>query len=228
MKNTAASVLLAAGLLAPGLAALARAETDTVDLQSRAGVSLDVNLPNKWRAELEYENRRFEDLATFRGHYFTVEGGYKLARGLDALVNYRLADGNGWTSNRFGLGLEYEYKTGGLSLGLRPILQYRTKAVEDDDTGSDGDTFLRTRLQVQYALARWLDAYASVEPYFVFGADLPVDNWKDTLGLKFELTKHAKIDIYYIYRPDYGKSGYNRLFHVVGVELRFKTKLPAR
>lgn len=227
MKNKAASILLAAGFLAPGLAAPSRAEADTVDTQSRAGLSLDVNLPSRWRAELEYENRRFEDLATFRGHYFTVQTGFRPARGLEVLANYRLADGTDWTSHRFGLGLEYEHEKGGFTLGLRPIFQYRTKAVDDDDTGGDGDTFLRTRLQVQYALARRLDVYASVEPYFAFGADYPVDNWKDTFGLKLDITKHAKIDLYYIYRPDYGKS-YNRQFHVIGFELRFKVKLPAR
>jgi predicted porin len=229
MKRTSTPFLLVAAVLAPGFVAGARAETDTVDVQSRAGVSLDVNLPKRWRAEFEYENRRFEDLATFRGHYFTVEGGYKLAKGFEALASYRFVDGNGWTVHRYGIGLEYEVKGGGaFRIGLRPILQYRTKAVDDDDVGGDGNTYLRTRLRVDYRVARWLDAYASVEPYFVFGADFPVDNWKDTLGLKFRIAKGAKVDVYYIYRPDYGESSYNRLFHVLGVELRLKTKFPAR
>ncbi len=228
MHNAAISILLLGPLLAPGLAGSARAESDSVDLQSRAGVSLGVNLPGRWRTALEYENRRFENLATFRGHYVTAEGGYRLARGLETFANYRLARGSDWTSHRFGLGLEYELKTHGFTFGLRPMVQYRTKAVDDDDSGAEGNTFLRTRLQVQYGLTRRLDLYASVEPYFVFGTDFPVDNWKDTLGLKFEIAKHAKVDLYHIYRPDSGKSSYNRLFHVIGLELRFKAKLPSR
>jgi hypothetical protein len=225
MNPTAASILLLAGLALP--ASLALAADDTVDLQSRGGVSLALNLPGRWRSELAYENRRFEDLSEFRGHYFTVEGGYRLTKHLDLLANYRLAKGADWTSHRYGFGLEYERKAGGFTLGFRPIFQYRTKATDDDDTGGDGDSFLRTRLQAQYGLTRRFDVYGSVEPYFAFGADYPVDNWKDTLGVRYELTKHARVDLYYIYRPDYGKS-YNRTFHVVGFELRFKAKVPAR
>lgn len=225
MKPTTASILLLAGLALP--ASLARAAGDTVDLQSRGGVGLTLNLPGRWSSELGYENRRFENLSAFRGHYFTVEGGYRLTKHLDLLAHFRLAKGTGWTSHRYGFGFEYERKAGGFSLGFRPILQHRTKATDDDDTGGAGDTFLRARLQARYGLTGRLDAYASVEPYFAFGADYPVDNWKDTLGLRYELTKHARVDLYYIYRPDYGKS-YNRTFHVVGFELRFKAKVPAR
>lgn len=225
MKPTAASILLLAGLALP--ASFARAADDSVDLQSRGGVSLALNLPGHWSAEVAYENRRFENLSAFRGHYLSVEGGYHLTKHLDLLANYRLAKGTDWTSHRYGLGFEYERKAGGFSLGFRPIFQQRAKSTDDDDSEGEGDTFLRARLQARYGLSRRLDVYGSVEPYFAFGAEYPVDHWKNTLGARYELTKRARVDLYYIYRPDYGKS-YNRTFHVVGFELRFKAKVPAR
>ncbi len=224
MNARAASI----AILLAAASSVSAASRDTTDVQSRGGLGLSLNLPGRWRSSLEYENRRVENLSEFRGHYFTVEAGYRPARHVDVFASYRLARGSDWTSHRYGLGLEYARPLGAFRVGFRPMIQHRTKAADDDDAGGEGDTFLRTRLQVQYALGRRLDLYGSVEPYFAFGAEYPVDNWKDTIGLEYDLTDHARVDLYYIYRPDYGKSGYNRTFHVVGFELRFRAKLPSR
>lgn len=225
MKTRAASIAI---LLAAAAVSVPAATRDTTDVQSRGGLGLSLNLPGRWRSSLEYENRRVENLSAFRGHYFTVEAGYRPLRRLDVFASYRLARGSDWTSHRYAFGLEYERPFGGFRIGFRPMVQYRTKAADDDDAGGEGDTFVRTRLQVRHALGRRLDLYGSVEPYFAFGAGYPIDNWKDTLGLVYDLADHAKVDLYYLYRPDYGKSSYNRTFHVVGFELRFKAKLPSR
>ncbi len=66
--------------------------------------------------------------------------------------------------------------------------------------------------------------YASVEPYFTFETgEYPIDNIRNTLGLKYEYAKNKKVEVYYIYRPDFAKS-YNRTFHVIGVNVSFKAK----
>jgi hypothetical protein len=66
-----------------------------------------------------------------------------------------------------------------------------------------------------------------MEPFFGFGAEYAVDNWRNELGLQYAFSKGVRLDLYYIYRPDYGRA-YNRYFHVVGVTLRFSTRVGNR
>jgi hypothetical protein len=221
----AGAALFCFGLTVPGV--FAQAQASQSDMQSRAGVSLNLNLPRKWTADFECQSRLVDDLATYRASYFTIETGYNFTRRVEALASYRLALASDWKSHRYALGLEYEMKSSAWRVGFRPMIQHRTKVKDDDETGGEGYTFLRARVKVERAIARRLDAYVAVEPFFAFGADYPIDNWRNVLGLKYRCTKNVSVDLYYIYRPDYGKS-YNRVFHVIGIALDFKAKVPGR
>lgn len=216
---------LAAGLLvlvsgAPVLAG----RSDPVDTQSRTGVRLRLDLPRRWTADLTYQHRMVDNLTTYRASYFTLKGTYGLSKRIEALASYRLAKAPEWSSHRYALGLEYSLKRRPWSLSLRPMIQRRTRLEDDDEVGGEGATFLRTRLKLERRITRRLDAYAAVEPFFAFGADYPIDNWRNEIGLQYELAKRVRLEAYYIHRPDYGKS-YNRLFHVIGVTLRFEAKI---
>jgi hypothetical protein len=203
------------------------ATVDQTDLQSRSGVRLNLNLPGKWEVDLDYQFRMVADLTTYRGSYFTLETDYHLTKGITAIGAYRYILGNAGNAHRFAAGLEVETRLRKAKLSFRPLIQYRTAFVDDDDVGGDGDTFARTRLRAEYPVTKKLDLYGSVEPFFGFGGEYPVDNWRNELGLQYALTKGVRLDLYYIYRPDYGRA-YNRYFHVVGVTLRFSTKVGNR
>jgi hypothetical protein len=218
-------VVSAVSLVVASLATGAQAaDRDTVDLQSRTGVDWNLNLPKRWTAEIEYQYRRVDDLATYRGSYFTLEAGHGLTKGINALAIYRLALTNDGDFNRFALGAEYDKRFERLRLRFRPLIQYRTEIVDDDETGGEGSLFLRTRLRLDFAVTQSLDVYASAEPFFAFGAGYPIDNWRNIVGLKYEYARNMGVDLYYIHRPDYGRS-YNRLFHVIGLTFHFKTKV---
>jgi hypothetical protein len=197
---------------------------DQSDLQSRSGVRLNLTLPRKWEVDLDYQLRTVDDLSTYRGSYFTEETDCHLTKEITAIGAYRYFLGNEGNAHRFAAGLELETKLHRVRLAFRPLIQYRTAFVDDGDVGGDGDTFARTRLRAEYPVTKKLDVYASVEPFFGFGGEYPVDNWRDEFGLQYAFTKGVRLDLYYIYRPDYGKA-YNRTFHVVGVTLRFSKKV---
>jgi hypothetical protein len=131
---------------------------------------------------------------------------------------------NEGNANRFAAGVELETRLGDLKASVRPLVQHRTAILEADEIGGDGKTFVRTRLRLEYPLTRRLDVYGCVEPFFGFGGEYPVDNWRNELGLQYEVRKWLRAEPYYIYRPDYGRS-YNRLYHVLGLELRFKVQV---
>jgi len=151
--------------------------------------------------------------------------GRGLGKYLTLFGSYRLALVEGATFHRYAAGAEAAVKVPPFSFALRPMLQYQRQNFEgNDEQSSDSDTFLRTRLEAKFAAARRLDLYASTEPYFNFGGGYWVDNWRNELGLKYEYLKGAKLGLFYIYRPDYGKS-YNRTFHVIGIDLDFDVKV---
>ena len=92
---------------------------------------------------------------------------------------------------------------------------------------SDDDAYLRTRAQVKVPLSERWAIEGAVEPYLKFGADSPLDNVKNTLTLEYQVAKGAKLDLFYMYRPDYAKS-YDRTFHIVGTELKIDVKWPKK
>lgn len=217
----------AAVILALAIAAGAEAQTsraDPVDLQAWFGTSLKLDLPNKWESTLEYRARLINEAAEYKGSYFTLEGAKGVGSGIALITHYRLAKVEGGTYHRIGLGAQAAREFGDTELSFRPQLQYQKQHfIDDDETSSDADTYLRTRVLVKQKLSKRIDLYGSVEPYFKFGAEYPIDNWRNTIGTKLEYSKGKRVDLFYIYRPDYAKS-YNRTFHIVGVNLDFAWK----
>lgn len=47
-------------------------KADPTDVQGWFGGTLDINLPHKWTAELDYQARYFNNVRTFNGSYISV------------------------------------------------------------------------------------------------------------------------------------------------------------
>lgn len=221
----AALALCAASALAMPLAAQTSRE-DPSDLQAWLGAGVRFDLPRRWESSLEYRARMVDDASDYRGSYVTAQVGRNLTKRFSTLVNYRLATVDEGTFHRYGIGAEQKGRVSDVRVGFRTIVQYQKQNFEgNDEASTDTDTFLRTRLEIERPVAKRLDVYASTEPYFKLGeGGYPVDNWRNTVGLQFEVAKGRAIDVFYIYRPDYGKS-YNRTFHVIGVDLELDVKV---
>jgi hypothetical protein len=207
-----------------------RAQTsaaDPSDLQAWYSASLVMDLPNGWETSFQYRLRMVDDASSYRGSYLTFEGQKEVVSWMSMLGGYRLARVEGGTYHRFALGAEARYDaTDRFRLSLRPQVQHQVQTFADDDEQSgDQKTLLRTRLRGRYELTDALDFYASTEPYFAFGEDYPIDNWRNTVGLKYTLPGDVAVDLFYIYRPDYARS-YNRTFHVIGIELEIARSFP--
>jgi hypothetical protein len=224
LARGAASMLLFAALAAPLAAQTSR--TDPTDLHSWYGATLELDLPNAWLASLQYRARMQNNASSYLGSYVTAEIAKGVIDDVDLLGSYRLALVDSATYHRFAFGAEGTRDFGDLRVTFRPIVQYQKRTFEgDDEQSGDARTLLRTRLRARYPLADALDAYASVEPYFQFGEGYPIDNWRNTIGLKYEIVDGLKVDGFYIFRPDYGKS-YNRTFHIIGIDLEWTWQVP--
>ncbi len=210
-------------LLASSQAGAQTSRLDPTDGQAWFGTQLTLDLPNRWEATLEYQLRQDHDASSYRGSYVTLQGGRKITDHISLLGNYRRAMVDDGTFNRVGFGAEYSARLGLAKISLRQMVQYQQQNFTEGT--SDDDLLARTRLRVRYPLAGTLDAYASVEPYLKYGDDHVLDNWRNTVGLRYEFADGQKVKMFYLYRPDFAKS-YTRTYHVVGVEFDFEFKVP--
>jgi hypothetical protein len=58
-----------------------------------------------------------------------------------------------------------------------------------------------------------------------FGGTRTVDNWRNTAGIKIKLANRMKLNLFYIYRLDYAKVKYDRLFQVIGANIEYSLKI---
>jgi len=196
-----------------------------VDVQARMGAQLKLNLPWKWDASLGYEARMVADAREYRGSYIDGELGHPVGKYLTLFGNYRYASITNDESHRVGAGAEAERKWDHLALAFRPMYQYQFSAIDTIDAEQGSRRILRTRVKAKVPVTKRFALYGSVEPYFAFTGVYPVDNWRNTVGIQWEFLKKRKIDLYYIYRPDYAKEWYNRTYHIFGAEISSEMKL---
>jgi hypothetical protein len=198
---------------------------DPTDLQAWYGASLTLDLPKKWESEIASRVRYQNDASTWLGSYLTTDLSRGLGRGWRLGASYRLAQVGDRTYHRVAAGPTWEQRIRGVRVSGRLLAQYQRQSFDGDDEGSpDTDTFIRARLQLQRSLTRWLRGYVSTEPFLSTAGGFPVDNWRNTIGTEWDLGKGRALDVFYIYRPDYGKRSYNRTFHVIGMQLELDWK----
>lgn len=192
-------------------------------MQSRFGLQVNLNLPRKLEFSVGYEARMIGNSSVYSGSYFSGELGRPLGKRATAFTNYRLAKVTDAVSHRFGVGVELETTHDPVALSVRSLFQYQRTFLDDAEQGSR--EVLRMRVRAKVPATKHVTVYGSVEPYFAFSGEYPVDNWRNTVGVQWELRKDLKFDLHYIFRPDYAKI-YNRTYHIVGAEFSIDLKVP--
>ncbi|MFM6954423.1 MAG: DUF2490 domain-containing protein [Sphingobacteriaceae bacterium] len=206
---------------------LAKAQTsqaDPTDVQGWYGAGLNVNLPSKWTANLDYQARYINNIRTFNGSYISLGVSKELNDFLSIEADYRLALVSSATYHRFSLGAEASRRLGKVDVSLRALIQNTVQDFDDTSIQNDNSGYWRVRAAAKVGLLKKLDMYVQIEPIMKFGGVYFIDNWRNTLGFKYKLSKQLKLDAYYIYRPDFAKATYNRLFHINGISLVYSLK----
>jgi hypothetical protein len=200
-------------------------KADPTDIQGWYGTSFNTNLPRKWSANLNYQARFIDNMGYYNGSYLTLGAAKKLNKHLEFMGDYRLALVRAGVYHRFTFGAELSKKIKHLNLAFRFQLQNQLQEFDDVTKPTDKSGYWRTRFQGKYAFNKKWEAYASIEPIMKFGATTYfVDNIRNTIGCKYKIKKDLKLDVFYIYRPDYAKS-YNRLYHIIGLNADYSFKV---
>lgn len=195
--------------------------SDPVDFQGWYGLGVKFNLPKKWTLDVDYQTRFINNLSLYNGSYFSFTGGKKIGKIVELMGEYRLALVKKGTYHRFSIGAEASKKFNKLSAGFRLLVQNQLQDFVNPSKANDTDAYWRTRFQLKYEIAKDWDLYASTEPIMKFKGNYFVDNWRNTFGVKVKILPHTKLDLFYIYRPDFGKSSYNRYFNIVGFNIDY-------
>lgn len=196
--------------------------TDPVDVQGWFGTSLTVDLKKKWEVGVDYQVRMQNNLTSYRGSYLSFSAAKLLNKRLGVQAEYRLAKVAAATFHRFSVGGEYEPKVPVIDLSMRVLFLNNIQDFLDPAEATQQEIFWRARLKAGLRINKKWDVYASVEPIMKFGGNSFVDNLRNVVGVKKRLSKFSRLDLSYMYRPDYAKSTYRRYFHVVGANLDFR------
>lgn len=196
---------------------------DYTDFQTWYGASVKLDLAHQWAVTAQYRMRLIDDASYYRGSYLYGEVDKGLNNTFSLKGSYRLAMVDEGTFQRYAFGIEAKKAIKNFSFTLRPMIQYQSQTFEGDDEQTDSDTYLRTRLTGKYKLTRKLDVYAYTEPFIKLENGQALDKFRNSAGLKYEVFKDFKVNLFYIWQPDYSKKHVHN-YHIAGLDLEFTLK----
>ncbi len=209
-------------LLSPYVMHAQPTRSDPVDVQGWFGTSMTLDLKKKWEVGVDYQVRLQNNLRTYKGSYLSFSAAKMLNKRLGLQAEYRLARVANASFHRFSVGGEYEPKLSVVDLSVRVLFLNNIQDFLDPAEATQQELFWRARLKASIRVNKQWDVYASVEPVMMFGGNSFVDNLRNMVGVKKRLSKFSRLDLSYMYRPDYAKATYRRYFHVVGANLDFR------
>ncbi len=198
-------------------------KSDPVDSQGWFSASLDLNLPKKWKAEIEYQARMFNDFKSFNGSFYSIGVEKGLTSSFSLLAEYRLSKVLKGTYNRISVGFVLDKKIEDFKFDLRVLYQNQVQDFDDPAKEIDKDNFIRTRLRMKKEVSKKVDMIIAFEPIYQVQEGLKIDNYRIQGGLRYNFTKKSSVDVFYINRPDYAKS-YKRVYHILGLSFKHEIK----
>jgi Protein of unknown function (DUF2490) len=198
---------------------------DPKDNQGWFGAKLKLDLPSGWETNLDFQTRFINDLQLYNGSYSTIGVTKKINKVIELQSDYRLALVQKGTYHRVSLGGEATKEIEHFKLGLRLLIQNQLQDFDDELKSNQKDGYWRVRFETNYAPSDRIDLYISTEPIMKFGGTRSIDNWRNTAGIKIKVANRTKLNLFYIYRLDYAKATYDRLFQVLGANIEYSLKL---
>ena len=200
-------------------------KADPKDNQGWFGAKLKLDLPNGWETDLDFQTRFINDLQLYNGSYIAVGAAKKINKTIEIQSDYRLALVQKGTYHRISFGGEATKEIEYFKLGLRLLIQNQLQDFDDELKENQKEGYWRARFETNYAPTDRLDLYVSTESIMKFGGTRTVDNWRNTAGIKIKLANRMKLNLFYIYRLDYAKVKYDRLFQVIGANIEYSLKI---
>lgn len=199
-------------------------KSDPVDNQGWFSAGVDLDLPKKWKAEIEYQARVFNDFKTFNGSYYSIGVEKGLSSWFALQTEYRLSKVLRGTFNRISVGFTLDKKVADVKLDLRVLYQNQVQDFDDPAREISNNNFVRMRMRGRKDLSKKIDLIVSFEPIYQIKSGFQIDNYRIQGGLRYQMAKSSTLDLFYLNRPDYAKS-YKRQYHVFGIAFKQEIKI---
>lgn len=175
------------------------------DLQTRAGVQLNQNLPKGFDLSVQYQARFDHMSQAFSGSYVSADLGYKLGKHWSTDFEIRFATSNVWDKFRFGIGLTGKAKVEKIDLSAKLRYQYEHYLQNLPEIGQFPDrNNIRLKLQAQRKVVKHVFAHISTEPQFrITSMQGSLQRVRNIVGLDWEFIKRHHIDCSYYYQPQF-------------------------
>ncbi|BDB54329.1 hypothetical protein GENT5_06340 [Flavobacterium ammoniigenes] len=225
-KKNALLLVILVFIVIPTYHVLAQtSKSDPKDNQGWYGVKLKLDLPNGWETNLDFQTRFINDLQLYNGSYSSIGVTKKINNTIELQSDYRLALVQKGTFHRISVGGEATKEIDHFKMGLRLLIQNQLQDFEDELKSNQKEVYWRARFETDYAPTDRIDLYISTEPIMKFGENRSIDNWRNTAGIKIQVANRTKLNLFYIYRLDYAKATYDRLFQVFGANIEYTLKI---
>lgn len=198
---------------------------DPVDWQGWTSAKLNLDLPKKYEAYVEYERRYDANISIINAAYLDLGFSKKLSKKFKVLAQYRLAKVENRTFNRYTFGAEYGQSQKKNSWGYRAL--FLNKLYEFDNGLPDilfGDAYSRFKIFYERELTPKIAIGLSSEYIFNLSEGIELDNIRNKINANYQINKNGKLDLFYMYRPDFAKK-YNRTFHILGISYTHQLKI---
>jgi hypothetical protein len=153
-------------------------KSDPIDQQGWFSAGVDLDLPKKWKAEIEYQARVFNDFKTFNGSFYSLGVEKGLTSWFSLNTEYRLSKVLKGTYNRISAGFVVDKKVEDIKLDLRVLYQNQVQDFDDPSKENDKNNFIRIRMRVKKDLSDRMDLLLSFEPIYQVRSGLQIDNYR--------------------------------------------------
>jgi Protein of unknown function (DUF2490) len=221
--------LITALLIICGQASLA--QTQDANIWASAGVGADLTK----NISLSYEMQtRFYKNATALDSYINEIGiAYEPFKNAEVSGDYRYSRKNQESHyegvHRLALNLAYDYKIDGAGLRIKARIRYQVPfnylGVINDAIYPDNRNVMRFKLSAKYTPTnlKKIQPFASYEFYKALSPKNiynPIDSYRVTFGVSFDLPKRHSVDLYYLLEKEYRSVPH--LNHIFGIQYGYE------
>lgn len=212
-------------------ACTASAQTQDANLWVSSGVSADIS--DKLSLSYEMQSRFYKNATTLDSYINEIGVAYEPLKNLEISGDYRYSRKNQESHyegvHRLALNIAYDYKLDGTGLRLKARVRYQVPfnylGVINDAIYPDNRNVLRFKISAKYTPTNLkkiqpfasYEFYKSLSPKNIYN---PIDSYRMTLGVSFDLPKRHSIDLYYLLEKEYRSIPH--LNHIFGIQYGYE------
>lgn len=209
----------------------ASAQTQDANLWVSGGFGADIT--DKISLSYEMQSRIYKNVTALDSYINEIGVSYEPLKNLEVSGDYRYSRKNQESHyegvHRIALNLAYDYKIDGAGLRIKARVRYQVPfnylGVINDAIYPDNRNVMRFKLSAKYTPTnlKKVQPFASYEFYKALSPKNiynPIDSYRITFGVSFNLPKRHSLDLYYLLEKEYRSVPH--VNHIYGIQYGYE------